>query len=298
MSEPPRYPVYIPSKGRADVCYTAQALEKWGTPYHLVVEPQEEAAYRARFPGASILVLPWDNPGSVIPARNWIKAHSISRGAGRHWQIDDNIREFKRRWKGKRIPCDSSIALRVAEDFTDRYTNIAVSGMNYEMFLPNGETPPPFLLNVRVYSCSLVNNAIPHMWRGRYNEDTDLCLQVLADGWCTVLFNAVLVHKIRTMAVKGGNTQTLYQGDGRLRMAKSLERMWPGVVETRRRFQRPQHVVKDAWKKFDQPLVRRDDLDWDALKSQGPDEYGMTPVQVKPVQSPAFRKLLGLPEDG
>ena len=61
---------------------------------------------------------------------------------------------------------------------------------------------------------------------------------------------------MRTMTMKGGNMAQLYQGDGRLTMARSLERMWPGVVSINRRFGRPQHVVKNSWRNFDTSLIR------------------------------------------
>lgn len=287
----PRYPIYIPSKGRHEdnKALTARFLEKDGVPFYLVVEPQERAAYEARFGSARVLTLPWDNPGSVIPARNWIKDHSISIGAARHWQFDDNMRRIARRYKGRRLPCDSGIALRACEDFVERYENIAIAGLNYEMFAPDGQEIAPFYLNVHVYSCTLFLNSLPHRWRGRYNEDTDICLQVLADGWCTLLFNAFLVAKVWTMKLTGGNTTTLYQGDGRLRMARSLERLWPGVVETKRRFQRPQHVVKDSWKCFTTPLKLKAGVDLSAMPAV--DEKGMRLTPTKEVRSQAIRKM-------
>lgn len=125
-------------------------------------------------------------------------------------------------------------------------------------------------------------------WRGRYNEDTDLCLQVLASGECTVLVNVFLIAKAATMTMKGGNSDELYKGDGRLRMARSLERMWPGVVETRRRFRRPQHVVKNAWRKFDTPLRLKPGV----VVPSEPNEFGLKLVEVAPVQSPRLRALL------
>jgi hypothetical protein len=285
----PRYPVYVPSKGRFDRCLTAKFLIKDKVPFCLVVEPQERAAYADKFGEERTLVLPWDNPGSVIPARNWIKEHATKAGYKRHWQLDDNIWCIKRRWRGRRIPCDSGIALAAVEDFVDRYENVAIAGLNYEMFLPTGQKKPPFQLNCHVYSCCLILNGLSHKWRGRYNEDTDLCLQVLADGWCTILFNAFLIFKVRTMVISGGNTDAIYQGDGRLKMARSLERLWPGVVETKRRFRRPQHVVKNAWRKFDTPLIRRPGL----VIDDSPNEYGLKLTQVAPeIKSRELRELV------
>lgn len=269
-----KYPIYVPSKGRWESGLTAKMLIKDKVPFRLVIEEQEREHYVNAFGEEHVLVLPFQNRGSVIPSRNWIKQHATEEGHERHWQLDDNIRAMRRRWKdGKRIRCPAGVALKVCEDFTDRYENIAVSGLNYTMFAIDGDKLPPFYLNARVYSCSLVLNSIPHQWRGTYNEDTDLCLQVLADGWCTVLINAFLAEKMRTMNMKGGNTTEIYQGDGRAKMARSLERVWPGVVETRRRFQRPQHVVKYAWQRFDTPLKRRKDVDFSEFKRV--DEYGL-----------------------
>lgn len=290
MSTPilPRYPIYIPSKGRYDTAHTVKFLLEDGVPFYLVVEPQEYDAYASRFGESRVLCLPFSNPGSVIPARNWIKEHATAAGHLRHWQLDDNIKAIERYYRNRRLRCSSGVALATSEDFVDRYENIAVAGLNYTMFVFPGSATPPLYRNARVYSCSLILNSLPHQWRGRYNEDTDLCLQVLADGWCTVLINTFLIRKIWTMQVKGGNTATLYQGDGRLRMARALERLWPHVVYTDRRFQRPQHVVRDQWKMFDTPFRLKPGID---LSQMGVNEYGMELVEVKPVQNKDLQKL-------
>ena len=67
-----------------------------------------------------------------------------------------------------------------------------------------------------------------------------------------------------TLTMKGGNMETLYKGNGRLKMARALETMWPGIVQTKWRFNRPQHVV--AWNRFTQTLIRRKDIDWNQVK--------------------------------
>lgn len=288
----PRYPVYIPTKGRADTSYTAKCFIDGGVPFHLVVEPQEADAYAAQFGRERLIVLPFSNLGlGSIPARNFIWEHAKAAGAERHWVIDDNIRHFGRRYRGKRLYCEPGIALRICEDFTDRYENIAISGLNYYMFAPDHEKILPLQVNCRVYSCNLIRTNLPFRWRGRYNEDTDLCLQVLSAGWCTVLLNTFLQQKIKTMLLKGGNADTLYQGDGRLKMARSLERMWPGVVTVRRRFNRPQHVVD--WKRFRAPLKPKPGVDLAQLAAAGANEYGMTLAQVADeVKSPRIQALL------
>jgi hypothetical protein len=287
----PRYPIYIPSKGRADVCLTACYLRQHQVPFFLVIEAQEQDLYAAQFGADGLLVLPFSNRGSVIPARNWIKAHATAAGAARHWQLDDNIRSLMRRWHDKRIKCHPGVALATVEDFADRYENVAIAGLNYKMFLPSTRSvPQPFYLNVHVYSCCLILNSLPYHWRGRYNEDTDYCLQALVHGWCTILVNCFCVDKMATMRVKGGNTTELYQGDGRLKMARTLERRWPGVVETKRRFRRPQHVIKNQWRFFDTPLQRKPNVDFATLLPV--DEYGLHLVQSRAITSPELRDFL------
>lgn len=287
----PRHPVYIISKGRSDCCLTAKFMMKDRVPFHLVVEPQEEQAYRESF-GEHVVVLPFSNLGlGSIPARNWCWEHAKAGGAERHWIFDDNIHRIRRMFRGQRVPCAAGPALAASEKFVDRYENVGIAGLNYTMFAHSGSSElPPFYLNVHVYSCLLIQNDLPQRWRGRYNEDTDLCLQVLSSGLCTVLFNAFLIDKVSTMTMRGGNMTELYKGDGRLKMARSLERQWPYVVATKRRFQRPQHVVRGAWRGFDTQLKRKSA---EPASAPGIDEMGMKLRQVKSeVRSPAIKKLL------
>lgn len=286
----PRFPVYVISKGRADRCLTAKFLVRDGVPFFLVVEPHEAEAYAAGFGAERILTLPFRDLGlGSVPARNWVWEHAKATGAERHWILDDNINRVCRRFRGKRFTCEAGVGFRVIEDFTDRYENVAMAGMQYDMFVADGSRIPPFYVNKHLYSCLLILNRLPFRWRGRYNEDTDLCLQVLAAGWCTVTFNAFCIKKRPTMEQRGGNTAELYQGDGRLRMARSLERVWPGVVSVDRRFNRPQHIVRDAWKRFDTPLKLKPGIDLGAIE---PNDYGMRLAQVKPTKSPHIRELV------
>jgi hypothetical protein len=263
MPELPKYPIYIPTKGRWETPFTIRAFQKDEVPIHVVIEESELENYEKHCssPTTTFLTLPFSNAGSVIPSRNWIMEHSIEHyGSARHWQFDDNQDKFLRYYKGRSIPIQSHIALRMVEDFTDRYKNIAVSGFDYEMFVVRGKQTKPFTRNCRVYSASLHNNSAPFRWRGKYNEDVDWCLQALSTGWwSTILFRAVHIRKRATMTLKGGNTDELYQDDGRNYMSRSLERLWPGVVKTKRRFGRPQHVVSHSWGHFDNPFIPADD---------------------------------------
>ena len=239
----PKYPVYIPSKGRWESRLTSKALERIGIPYHIVIESQEYEQYASVIDPRKILVLPFSNRG-LIASRCWIMEHSIERGAARHWQLDDNIRDFYRLTDNIKWRVDSGAIFRASEDFVDRYENVAYSGFQYELLALRKNKYPPYLLNTRIYSCTLVNNSIPYRWRSIYNDDTDVCLMALKDGWCTVLFYAFLADKMATMTLHGGNTDELYLiEDGRLKMAQALQKLHPDVVTITRKWGRWQHHV-------------------------------------------------------
>ena len=268
----PHYPIYVVSKGRWNSRLTSKALESMGVPYRIVIEPQEYHKYSLVIDSAKILTLPFSNLGQgSIPARNWIWEHSIAEGHRRHWIIDDNIQYFHRFHANRRYVMQSDASFRAIEDFIGRYSNVALAGMQYEKFAPiKAKHDKPFVTNTRIYSCILIDNAISHRWRGRYNEDTDLSLRVLKDGLCTILFYAFLAEKRATMSMGGGNTDELYQGDGRLEMARSLQRQHPDVVKITRKWGRWQHQVDYRPFKANK-LIRRPGV----VIPEGVNNYGM-----------------------
>lgn len=241
----PEYPVYIISKGRWDSRLTSKALDRMKVPYHIVVEPSEYDKYVCVIDPNKIYVLPFDNLGQgSIPARNWVWEHSVSIGAERHWILDDNIRSFRRFNNNKKYLVTSGTIFKCAEDFVDRYENIALAGFQYSYFVTLARDRKPFIINTRIYSCILVKNDIPYRWRGKYNEDSDLSIRVLKDGWITILFNAFLQDKQSTMTMKGGNTDTVYSEDkDRLNFAKSLQEQHPDCVKVTRKYGRWHHSI-------------------------------------------------------
>lgn len=297
----PRYPVWIPTKGRYawDRALTARWLAAEGVPFRMAVESKEVEAYgqlvdRLELSRDVVVDIGYSDRGEgAAPCRNLIREWCEAEGAARHWQLDDNCHGMWRWYRRRRIPMAAGLGLRLVEDFTDRYENVALSGPTYVFFQNASRIPKPFTANVHVYSCTLVNHLLKARWRGPYNADTDICLQALAAGWCTILFEAFAVGKQAAFNSKGiriaqGGMSSLYEGDGRLRMARSLERRWPGVVTVTRRFRRPQHLVD--WKKFDTPLKLRDDIDLSKLPPV--DELGMELTTVREPKSEVLRRMV------
>jgi len=252
-------------------------------PYRIVIEPQEYEQYAAVIPKEKILVLPFSNLGQgSIPARNWVWEHSISEGHEHHWIMDDNIKGFARQNKSERLRVGDGAIFNSMEDFVGRYKNVALSGPAYVFFGNRATTSfekHPFLTNTRIYSCILIKNSIPYRWRGRYNEDTDLSLRVLKDGWCTIQFWAFMQNKSATLTMKGGNTDELYKQnsgfDGRLEMARSLQRQHPDVCTITRKWGRWQHHVD--YRPFkNNKLIRKPGIEIPS----GNNEYGMVLKKV------------------
>ena len=197
--------------------HTSRSLSRMKVPHYIAIEPQDEEAYEEALDQfdirewVTLLVAPFSNHGDGPGrARNWCWDHSIELGAKRHWVMDDNLSDFYRLHQNIRIRVESGVCFRIMEDFVDRYTNVKIAGPQYRFFCAPNQKYPPFVANTRIYSCLLIENDCKHRWRGRYNEDTDICLRVLKDGDCTVQFNAFLQGKGATQVLKGGNTEEFY----------------------------------------------------------------------------------------
>lgn len=285
----PKYPVYIVSKGRWESRLTSKALERMKVPYYIVVEQQEYDQYAEVIDKEKILILDerfkneYDvfnqvgNENGTGPgaARNFCWDHAIKLGAKRHWVMDDNIEAFHRLNKNAKIVVESGTIFKICEDFVDRYENVPIAGLNYYMFCKASDNVPPFVLNTRIYSCLLIENNIPYRWRGRYNEDTDLSLRVLKDGFCTVQFNAFLQGKVTTQKMTGGNTDEFYAKEGTMNKSQMLADMHPDVARVVWKFNRWHHYVD--YKPFKKnKLIRREGV----VIPKGINNYGMKLVEI------------------
>jgi len=240
-----KYPVYIISKGRHERPLTSRALDRMGIKHKVVVEPQEYNNYkRAITRKNEIIQLPFSNLGEgSIPARNYVWDHSLGNNDKRHWILDDNIEQFNRMNHNLQIEVQCDSIFCAAEDFVDRYSNIALAGLEYDFFCKSRWKWNPFRMNTRVYSTILIDNSLPFRWRGKYNEDTDLSIRVLKHGYCTVLFLAFLQQKVQTMKMKGGNQDIYNETNDRLEFALSLQKQHPDCVKVTRKFNRWHHHV-------------------------------------------------------
>lgn len=287
-----KYPIYIVSKGRWENPLTAKFFIEGNVDFKILVEPQEYDLYCNAIGEKYVLKLPFENLGlGSYPARNYAREHSNNMGSERHWMFDDNIRFIRRVTKGIGVKCNPGVAIKCVEDFTDRYKNVAISAFNYAGLYEGKKKP--FTINRHCYLAMLIKNDMPYQWRMKYNEDVDLCLQVLHAKLCTILFNAFVIEKVSTtQKMKGGNQTELYKGNAtekKILKARSLEEVWPKYAKTTIRYGRPHHFV-DWNKHFKHPLIRKSEIDLSNVPKI--DNFGLKLNAIGNVKSKALQDLI------
>jgi len=260
----PQWPIFIPTKGRADTRMTIRMFDRLKVPYTIFIEKQEYDAYARHVAPERIHVVPNQNKGLTV-TRNYIWDYAAENGHEWFWTFDDNIDGLYRFNRNLKTPCADGTILAVVEDFAQRYENLAITGMNYFMFVKRKYVIPPYILNTRIYSNMLIRtfakNKMGEPYRNVtfYNDDTDLCLRVLKDGWTTVLFNAFLVYKQTTMTVSGGMTDYYNETDNRLEFVRELQAAHPDIVRLTEKWGRWHHHVD--YSRFKQQLKKREGLE-------------------------------------
>ena len=257
-------PIFIPSKGRHDVGTTWKQLDLMGvTRYRVIVEPQEYELYRTVLPASKLVVLDMDfkrkydtcdgvtydkNPRTGSgPARNFGWHLAKQEGAEYHWIINDNIRGFQVLNNNIKYNARYDTLAKV-EEFVRKYKNVNMAGMQYSKFTPRKATNAPLIINTRIFSCNLIKTETKLRWRGRYNEDVILSLDMLRHGYCTLLFKHYICDKLATQVMKGGNTDELYRA-GTEAKSRLLKSVYPDNVELVMRYGRHHHKLDyGKWK--------------------------------------------------
>jgi len=259
-------------------------------PYYIVIEKSDYKDYSAVIDKKKILILPekyldeyevLDNLGrskSTGPgaARNFAWKHSKENEFAYHWVMDDNINRFCRYNNNQIHTAETGSVFLAMEDFVERYENVAMAGPNYFMFIARKQKYPPFVKNTRIYSCNLIKNNVPFKWRGRYNEDTILSLDMLKAGYCTIQFNAMLQEKVTTQVLRGGNSEEFYDKEGTLPKSQMQVDVHPDVSRLTFRFGRIHHHVDyTPFKKT--KLIKKQDV----IIKKDVDNYGMELKKIK-----------------
>lgn len=261
----PRWPIFIPSRGRAGICYAPRELDRIGVPYRLIVEDHEHDTYAAIYGESRVLVLPQryideyesgdpEGDAAGLPLgpgcpRNYAWDIAQEEGAAWHWCIDDNVRYWARMDGNHFFMAGDGWIFAAMEDHASRYLNVGLAAPEYNMHQPaRNRWPRPFRTNRRTMSTHLVRTELPLRWRFRYNDDIDFSIRVLEAGWCIINYVAFTQGKLGTQHTPGGSTDTIYAG-GTYRKTMCLVEAWPAIVKPVTRWGRPHHVVD--WSRYD-----------------------------------------------
>jgi hypothetical protein len=224
----PIFPIYVPSKGRPyENGGTTDMLDSVGITYHVVVEPQDVRAYRERY-GDKVISIPKNDQG-VFYVRRYI--HELARDCGSqyHWQIDDDVKRFVyRRPKSSQVTVPADKALSAMEKETLRFQNIGMSGTNQNSWPPTDKASK---INNLPVQCVLVRNDVKARYRntGGTMSDLDFTLQVLEEGWCTIMFDHLRTNTPAIGSNKGG-MHLVYKDQSRLRTAMERLVQWHPVL--------------------------------------------------------------------
>lgn len=267
-----KYPIFVISYLRSNDKdgKTCSWLEKMGIPYTVVVEEDQENDYKewleTKNGMGEILTMDkefkkfqnqFGNYGS-IPVRNFIHNYIINRGDKKYWLLDDNIDGYKWVDKYTKVNCNSPLCFRMVEDWSDEIKNMYLSGHQYSSFVPEIDMKQKVLYGTRVFSSMLISRDIPKLnddndiWRGKFNEDVDLSIRLLSQGFPTANFCNITSMKCSTGSCKGGNTDGIYKQDcgdkrgGKIKTDEIVER-WPDYVREVKRFGRTHHDIKNEW---------------------------------------------------
>ncbi len=268
MSSSPRFPFYIPTKGRPATQMTAARLLPLGVTPHLVVQSDEVDAYTEANPGCVVLAWPpsymtdYERTPELDPhpttgaAHNFAWDHAREAGYSHHWIMDDNVRSFWFRAQGGKFQSDPPARVFAwHEELATRYANLA--GLS----LGQGNTfsAAPFTLNTRLYCATLYRNDLHEYgirWRRGLNDDTIVSLDILKTGYLVTAESHMLgimkTGTSRRARLPGGMTD-FYANGGFIRKAAEAIRLHPDCVKMVNRFGRIHHQID--YSQFTQRLI-------------------------------------------
>jgi hypothetical protein len=292
-----QYPLYIVSKNRYDkkMSLTANWLIENKISFNIIVEESQLKFYREqehlKSEFCNILELPQnfideykthDEKGDKEnmskgsgSSRNFAWEHSIQKGYKKHWVMDDNIDGFTAKCFERRLQYKGHGFFRAIEDITTYYPNVKMSGPGYDYMAPEGDVRSPLNINTRIYSCNLIDNSLPMRWRGRYNEDTLLSLDIMDSGFDTLQVKFLLQNKTRTGTMRGGNADEIYK-NGTKEKSEILVREYPEISKVVWRYNRDHHdVFYKKYKRKSEFVNRNIRFEVDAFKigKDGKDDF-------------------------
>ena len=227
-------PLFIPTKGRAAHAKTPTLFPQES--FTLVIEPQEEIAYRQAFPDASFLILQKSDQGIGF-VRQAILDHARSRRLSWYWMLDDDINDFFVVQNKRCVPTEGIRALTEAQTFILKDSSIGQAALEYQQFAWN--STKPYRLNSYCDVCVAINTQKVAMINYRpvlnMKEDRDFTLQVLASGYNTLRICAYAFSTPKNGSNRGGLFPFYNDGKQEERVSRKMAELWPGICTFQRK---------------------------------------------------------------
>lgn len=220
-----KYPIYVLSKGRySDLSFpnaTCMTLEEMKLEYTLVLMTDEVEQYKQTLEKYNCkkcinIISIDDNKGlGGTPQRNLAWDDAKKRKFSKHWILDDNIHGYYYFNRRQQIQIKSGVVFRDVENFVDNiHEKVGLAAHSYKFEVRDTEMRNPIILNGKTFSSILVNHSLLDMcnvkWRLKYNEDIDLGLQTLTNGFMTLGFEYFISGKLSTPQNKEGGNREIY----------------------------------------------------------------------------------------
>lgn len=244
------WPIFIPSKGRPH----SKLVEASVGGAHVVVEPQERAAYHQKNPAALLVELPASGQGIAF-ARNFILDVNRRQGADWFWMLDDDISAFHLNTIGKKPRRITAMeALSAAQEVvlgSQRLSEVGEVALEYQQFAWSGRQPHRFnsYCDVAVAVNVGATRRLSYRPEMTLKEDRDFTLQVLSAGRMTLRLGRIGFTTPKNGANAGGLSK-VYAEAGREEMAvKNMVAVWPALCA--RQVKKDGRVdVKIKWSHF------------------------------------------------
>lgn len=224
------HPVFVVSKSRPDQKLYS-LLDESHIDWTVVVEPQDEDAYRKVAANRSVMVLPENNRG-ICYVRQYLLEHARKKGLVWYWMLDDDITNFY--YSGQVVT--ARYALSSAEKLINQLWNeknipVAQAALEYSQYSWSAKSD--YALNsycdVAVIINSVASFGCNYREEAHMKEDRDFTLQILSNGGFTCRLRKIGFSCPKNGSNKGGLYDE-YKAGKEENASKQLASLWPNVV--------------------------------------------------------------------
>jgi glycosyltransferase involved in cell wall biosynthesis len=239
------FPIYIPSKGRPNSS-TARLLKEHGIPYYLVIEPQDEQAYREKRTGV-LKILDENNKGIAYVRNAILKMNS---GDNWFWMIDDDISRFMEVRNNRCYTQQPREVLEKAERIIISDTDVAIGALDYQQFAWAAKRE--YTDNSYAEVAVLMNpSRISHQYDDyvALKEDRDFAMQVIKSGFKTRRVHGYAFSAPRNASNQGGLNEEYKAGKEKIAVARMIEK-WGNKTCNINKKKSGRTDVKINWRKI------------------------------------------------